>query len=333
MNFRHLYAASYLLLFSISCSAAPSIIAHRGASGFLPEHTLEAATLAASMKPDFIEQDLVMTKDRKLIVLHDIHLETVTNVASVFPDRKRQDGRFYALDFTLDELRALSVHERRNQSNSQVFANRYQGSAHFTIATFEEQIELIGNLNRQLDLNIGFYPEIKSPAWHRSQGYDISKATVEILRKYNLDKASANIFVQCFDFAEIKRLRNSLSLKAKLVQLIAENSWGESTTDYDYIKSPEGLAEVAQYADGIGPWIPQLIEFKQTEMTKTVLADLAKKNKLLIHPYTHRLDQLPPQISSDKLLDMLFDEVGVDGVFSDFPIAVKHYWEKRLKSK
>ena len=98
-----------------------SVIAHRGASGYLPEHTLEAATLAFSLKPDFIEQDVVISKDNVPVVLHDIHLETVTNVEAVYPKRHRADGRYYARDFTLEELRNLRVHERANSDGKQVF--------------------------------------------------------------------------------------------------------------------------------------------------------------------------------------------------------------------
>ncbi|MEP2651240.1 MAG: glycerophosphodiester phosphodiesterase family protein, partial [Paraglaciecola sp.] len=126
--------------------AEPIVIAHRGASGYLPEHTLESVTLAYAQGAHYIEQDLVATKDAKLIVLHDIHLETVTDVQKKFPNRKRQDGRFYALDFTLAELKTLIVHERRDEKGDLVFKDRYQGVANFQIATFEEQIELIQQL-------------------------------------------------------------------------------------------------------------------------------------------------------------------------------------------
>ncbi|MEZ6118468.1 MAG: glycerophosphodiester phosphodiesterase family protein [Pirellulaceae bacterium] len=95
-----------------SSKLRPIVIAHRGASGYLPEHTLPAKALAFGQHADFLEQDVVITKDDRPIVLHDIHLDTVTDVATRFPDRKRSDGRFYAIDFTLAEIQSLSVHER-----------------------------------------------------------------------------------------------------------------------------------------------------------------------------------------------------------------------------
>ena len=137
VNFMKLYQLGLLMIaFSSQAIAAkPLVIAHRGAPGYLPEHTLESVTLAYAQGADFIEQDLVVTKDSKIIVLHDIHLETVTNVEHIFPSRKRQDGRYYALDFTLAELKTLHVHERQDSQGKQVFPHRYQGTGVFSIAT------------------------------------------------------------------------------------------------------------------------------------------------------------------------------------------------------
>lgn len=325
MNFKSLLALVSVICFSSALAAQPMIIAHRGAPGYLPEHTLESTVLAFSQSPDFIEQDLVLTKDKQLIVLHDIHLETVTNVEQVYPTRQREDGRYYALDFTLQELQQLRVHERTDSAGKPVFPQRYQGGARFTIATFEEHVELIRNLNRQFGQDVGFYPEIKAPAWHQTQGYDISKVVVDALTKLDLNHESKHIYVQCFDFAEVKRLRKELGLKTKLVQLIADNSWGESDTDYSYLMSEEGLTELSEYADGIGPWIPQLLTEKEGRWVATEFAVLAKAHHFTIHPYTHRIDQLPKNRSSDDLLDALFGIANVDGVFSDYSDVVRRY--------
>jgi glycerophosphoryl diester phosphodiesterase len=308
--------------------AKPVVVAHRGAPAYLPEHTLESTTLAHSLKPDYIEQDIVLSKDGVPVVLHDIHLETVTDVEQKFPTRKRGDSRWYAIDFTLEELRTLRVHERTNSDGSQVFPNRYQGNGHFGISTFDEHIELIKNLNRSLNQNIGFYPEIKAPAFHRAEGQDISRIVLKVLRAHGLDKFDAKIYVQCFDFDETKRLRKELGAKVKLVQLIAENSWEESSTDYDYLKTARGLNDIAQVAQGIGPWIPQLVTLGESGVNISDLASHAKRNKLSIHPYTHRIDQLPNGITSDQLLHILFNQVGVDGVFSDFPDKAKAFIEQ-----
>jgi glycerophosphoryl diester phosphodiesterase len=323
-----LYLLGLLILAFTSqvITAKPLVIAHRGAPGYLPEHTLQSVALAYAQGADFIEQDLVVTKDSKIIVLHDIHLETVTNVEQIFPSRNRQDGRYYALDFTLAELKTLNVHERQDTQGKQVFPNRYQGKGTFHIATFEEQIELIQQLNRQLNKTIGFYPEIKSPAWHREQGVDISQLVMAVLRKHQLDDADKAIYVQCFDFAETQRLRNELEVKVKLIQLIGENDWQESPTDYDFLKTPLGLEAIANVAQGIGPWIPQLIDLKT--MQPTAFVKQAHIAGLQVHPYTFRKDALPDNINQKQTLNMLFNDLQVDGLFTDFTDTVVDYLAK-----
>lgn len=314
-----------LVLLSEAVMSKPIVIAHRGGSGYLPEHTLEAATLAYTLGADYIEQDLVLSKDNHLIVLHDIHLETTTDVEVKFPERARQDGRFYALDFTLAELKTLSVHERKDKAGQPVFPNRYQGNADFKLATFDEQIELIKNLNRQFNKQTGIYPEIKSPAWHKQQGHDISKLVIKALEQHQLNTPDANLYIQCFDFKETQRLRNELGLKTKLIQLIAENDWGESDSDYDYLRTTKGLADIASVADGIGPWIPQVVDLKSAKATSLVRN--AHAAKLKVHPYTFRLEQLP-DLEPDAALDILFNEVGIDGLFTDFSDTVVEFLNK-----
>ena len=312
-----------------SQASAFDIIAHRGASGYLPEHTLEAATLAFAQQPDFIEQDVVATKDGELVVLHDIHLDTVTDVAAKFPDRVRDDGRWYALDFTLAELRTLQVKERSDTDGKQVFANRYHGSkALFTVATLDEHIELISELNREFNSNIGFYTEIKSPAWHKKEGVDISQRLLDTLARYNLNGENANIYVQCFDFAEVKRLRNELGFKGKIVLLLADNSWGESATDYQTLLTEQGMQDIAKYADGIGPWLPQLLDMKALQQGKIVPSPwlaTAKKEGLVIHPYTFRIDALPTGMTAEQILGLLTEPLAVDGVFTDQIPPMKNF--------
>ena len=327
------YTLLGILIMVSSCQVIPSkplvadtkplVIAHRGAPGYLPEHTLESATLAHGQGADFIEQDLVVTKDLKLVVLHDIHLETVTNVEKIFANRKRQDGRYYALDFTLAELKTLTVHERQEADGKQVFPHRYQGSGDFRIATFEEQIELIQQLNRQLNKSTGFYPEIKSPAWHKEQGVDISQLVMTVLRKHDLDDPNKNIYVQCFDFAETQRLRNELGAKVKLIQLIGENDWLESPTDYEVLKTPAGLKAIAKVAQGIGPWIPQLVNLETMQPTDYV--SQAHTAGLQVHPYTFRKDALPDNVDTQQTLQLLFEELKIDGLFTDFTDTVVNY--------
>ena len=300
----------------------PIVIAHRGASGYLPEHTLESATLAFTMGADYVEQDLVLSKDGALIVLHDIHLDTVTDVEEKFPDRSREDGRYYALDFTLAEIKSLRVHERTEPDGQQVYPNRYQGKADFQLATFEEHIELVANLNRQFGKSVGLYTEIKAPAWHKEQGHDISKITVEALNEHGLNHADANIFMQCFDYKENIRLRQELGLRAPLIQLIGENCWHEAACDYEYLQTDEGLAELSKYVDGVGPWLPHVLS-PETK-TPTGLVERAHKHQLQVHPYTFRLEELDGA-TPEEALDLIIKQTKVDGLFTDFSDVVVDY--------
>lgn len=305
---------------------AIDIIAHRGASCFLPEHTKEALVLSFMQGADYIEQDLVATKDRQLVVLHDIHLEPVTNVEQLFPDRARQDGHFYVLDFSLAELRSLSIHERQHQDKTQVFPARYQGKAHFTVATFAEHVELIRELNRLLHKNVGLYPEIKAASWHKKEGIDITKLFIEQIRLLKLDNKAQKMFVQSFEPEPLKELRIAFQDSVNLVQLIGRNSWNMSNTDYSLLKTNDGLAQIASYADGIGPWIPQVIDMKKGR--KTDLIERAHAHGLLVHPYTFRTDALTADLSPTEAFTML-KHAGIDGLFTDQIMDFMHQEAKK----
>lgn len=302
----------FIMLLNSGAIFAIDIIAHRGASGYLPEHTKEAATMAFMQGADYIEQDLVLSKDNHLVVLHDIHIERVTNVEEIFPQRAREDGRFYAIDFTLAELRQLSVHERHNKKQKMVFKGRYQGSAHFTVATFEEHIELINNLNRQFNQHVGIYPEIKAPEWHAKEGKDIVFEVSRALKAHDLNHANAKVFVQSFEPNSLIRLKTELGIKTPLIQLIADDSWNESSTSYAEMLTPNGLAKIASYANGIGPWLNQIIK---NDTFSDVITN-AKKHALLVHPFTFRTDVIGSEAKSKALFEAL-KKNGIDGLFTD----------------
>lgn len=300
------------------------VIAHRGASGYLPEHTLAAKAVAHVMGAQFIEQDVVASRDDELIVLHDIHLDRVTDVARRFPGRARDDGRFYVRDFDLEELKGLRVHERLgSDGTTPAFPARFpQSGGDFRIATLREEIELVQGLNRSTGRKAGIYPEVKSPAWHRSEGVDLSPLLLETLAEYGYTERDDDVFVQCFDATETRRIREQLGCRLPLVQLIAENDWGESATDYDALKTPQGLADVAEYADGIGPWIGQLYTLADIdgEPVSTGLVAAAHAAGLTVHPYTFRADQLAPGFDSfASMVGWFAESLGVDGLFTDFP--------------
>ncbi|MEP4486392.1 MAG: glycerophosphodiester phosphodiesterase [Halioglobus sp.] len=313
-------------------------IAHRGASGYLPEHTLPAKAMAHAMGADFIEQDIVLTSDGVPIVLHDIYLQSTTDVAQQFPDRARPDGRFYAIDFTLAEIRLLRAHERSEVSDSgeerAVFPERYpldQGL--FSVPTLDEEITLIEGLNRSSGRTAGFYIELKAPQFHRQHGFDMAKIVLATLEKRGLATKTEQIYLQCFDDTTLRYLREELRTPLPLIQLIAENAWGEDGgIDYDIMKSDAGLATVATYADGIGPWIGQIVDGRDDngQPKFSNLVANAKAHGLLVHPYTFRREQVPSEFDSFVALHRAFFEVlGVDGVFTDFPDVTRAYLDQR----
>ena len=309
---------------SRTTAAPPVVIAHRGACGYLPEHTLEAKALAYGMGADFLEQDVVASRDDQLIVLHDIHLDTVTDVAHRFPDRARKDGRYFARDFDLAELKQLNVHERRRADGvSAVFPGRFPtDKGCFSIATLSEEIEMIQGMNKATGRNTGIYPEVKSPAFHAKDGVDVSRLLLDMLADFGYTDRDASVYVQCFDAKEVIRIRDELGCKLKLVQLIGENRWGESDTDYDALKTDTGLREIARVADGIGPWAAQLYTIAEIdgEPVSTGMVSLAHAAGLIVHPYTFRADALFPGFDTyDEMVAWFTGKLGIDGLFTDFP--------------
>jgi glycerophosphoryl diester phosphodiesterase len=311
----------------------PIIIAHRGASGYLPEHTLPAKALAHALGADFIEQDVVLSRDGIPVVLHDIHLDSTTDVAERFPGRSRGDGHYYAIDFSLAELRTLRAHERRNADGSVVFAGRFpRGPGLSGIPTLAEEIALIEGLNKTRDHQAGLYIEMKGTAFHQAAGQDLPAAVMAVLRDTGWDQRRDQVFLQSFEPAALRYLKDELHTVLPLIQLIGENSWQEDgAIDYEAMRSDEGLDRVAEYADGIGPWVMQLYSGPDSEGQPrlTDLATRAKARGLLVHPFTFRADELPPGIDSFATLHRLFFvELGVDGIFSDFPDLSRSFSEQ-----
>ncbi len=307
---------------SAATESQPLVIAHRGASGYLPEHTLVSMALAHGLGADYIEQDVVLSNDGVPMVLHDVHLDNTTNVGQIFPDRARADGRYYAIDFTLAELKKLTVFERRNDNGKRVFKERFP-SDHLAlrIPTLAEAIVLIKGLNKSRASQVGFYIELKSPRFHHESGWDIAKTVLKVLETHQLNTSTARVFLQCFDAATLRHLNHDLHTPLPLIQLIGDNSWGEGeSNDYDSMRSDAGLAAIAEYADGIGPWIPQLFDERYPNLGKR-----AHEHALLVHPYTLRADQFEPFVSFDEQHYKVFVENRSDGAFTDFPDLTRQF--------
>ncbi|MES1924091.1 glycerophosphodiester phosphodiesterase [Salinisphaera sp. T31B1] len=285
------------------------VIAHRGASGYLPEHTLPAYAMAYALGADFIEPDLVMTADHRLICLHDIHLESTTDVAQKFPDRARDDGRWYAADFTLAEIESLDVVERTRPDGRRVFPGRFNDRARgFKVPTLVAVIEMVQSLNRETRREVGLYPETKNPAFHDAQDLPLERVLLERLAEYGYVGRDANVFVQSFDANNLREMREVFGSDLPQIQLI-EGS-GEA---FDAMVTPAGLDEIATYADGIGP------DKRRIAATDGALVVAAHRRGLLVHPYTFRADQLPA--GTRRLEDELrtyYHRYDVDGLFTDF---------------
>ncbi len=298
-----------------------TVVAHRGASGYLPEHTLASKVMAYAMQADYIEQDVVLSKDDVPIVIHDILLDDVTNVLEKYPNRKREDGRYYVIDFTFEEIKTLVVTERfDSETGLQIYPNRFpKGTSSFRLHSLQDEIELIQGLNKSTGKNIGIYPEIKKPEFHHENGKDISKIVLNILSDYGYKTKNDKCIVQSFDAIELERIRKELKSQLFLVQLM------------EYPEQKNLLEFYASYADGIGPWYKHLISSKTADgFSFTPLIKEAHKLDLVVHPYTFREDQLDEFDSFEQMIDVIIHQAGADGGFTDFPDRMREILQAKL---
>lgn len=310
-------------LFATASEPVPFEIAHRGASGYLPEHTREAVVLAHGLGADYIEQDIVLSADDIPVVLHDIHLDDVSDVATRFPGRAREDGKHYALDFTLAELKQLEMRERfKPATGERVFPKRYAGEGIvFRLVTLSESLSVIAALNASTGREAGIYPEIKRPAWHRAEGRDLSRAVLNVLQEHGYVDKEDPCFLQCFEYDEVCRLRDELGYRGRLIQLLGGgDKIGEGNTDNARFRTPEGLRELALRVDGIGPPLGEIVKGGDPGSRRiTSLVTDARSAGLEVHPYTARADELPKWAADYNDLIRVLREGGVAGYFTDFP--------------
>jgi glycerophosphoryl diester phosphodiesterase len=350
----------------------PLVIGHRGASGYVPEHTLESYRLAIAMGADVIEPDLVSTKDGVLIARHEPMLSGTTNVASIakFANRKRTsviDGVSYtdwfSVDFTLAEIKELRAIERVSDRNQ-----TFNGA--FEIVTLQDVIDLAKKESTRTGRTISIYPETKHPTWHNAEGKPLEAALVSILNAAGWTKKTDPVFIQSFEIGNLKQLRSMTGVR--LVQLLscydndlatgnciyipldadsAPGDWiaANDRRTYADMITPAGLAEIARYADGVGPWKRQFMGVKAlslgpdgkpvdfngdgvvneadgvTVKNSNLVAD-AHAAKLFVHPYTFRTDRIFARDyagggSGKAAVNAEYRQMwalGVDGLFTDF---------------
>jgi glycerophosphoryl diester phosphodiesterase len=287
------------------------IIAHRGASGHRPEHTIEAYSLAVDMGADVIEPDLVSTKDGVLVARHENEIGGTTDVADKFPDRKTTktiDGAsvigWFTEDFTYAELHTLRAKERLAFRS-----HAYDGK--FPIPTFDEVIALADRRSTEVGRPIGVYPETKHPTYFKSIGLPLERRMLETLAKHGKTRREDLVFIQSFEPSSLQTLRPLTSLR--LVQLL----------DRGADVSPARLAQIATYADGIGANTRLVIPANgDTLGSPTSLVEDAHRAGLFVHVWTLRSEPvfLSPVYGGDPKKEYLqFASLGVDGIFGDFP--------------
>lgn len=332
-------------------SVKPLVLGHRGACGYRPEHTLASYQLAIDQGADFIEPDLVSTKDGVLIARHENEISETTDVATKFPDRKTTktiDGKtvtgWFTEDFTLKEIKTLRAKERlafRDQS--------FNGQ--FEIPTFKEVLALVKEQTKKQKREIGIYPETKHPTYFQSLKLDLEEPLANELKKAGLNKKTSPVFIQSFELTNLKRLKKMT--QNKLVFLIddpevvpADFAASGDKRTYLQLMTAEGLKEIAKTADGIGPYKRYLLPTKivtdkkgeksEEKMPPTSLVKMAHAAGLLVHPYTFRSEEkyLLKEYNKDPQAEYLeFFAMGVDGLFSDFPDQAVKARDTYLKSK
>ncbi len=313
----------------------PIIIAHRGASGERPEHTIASYTLAIEQGADFIEPDLVLTKDAVLVARHENEISETTDVSTraEFAGRKTAktiDGErktgWFTEDFTLAELKTLRAKERLPLLRKENMA--YDGQ--FEIPTFEEILALAKAKSAETGRAVGVYPETKHPSYFASIGLAHEEPLLKMLAMFGMNRADSPVFIQSFEVGNLQVLRGKT--KVRLIQLMDSEGAPADRPDWPYatMAKAEGLSLIAAYANGIGPnkamVIPRTLLGNMGEPT-TLVAD-AHRAGLAVHPWTFRRENfflplaqrsgLNPAKQGDLVAEIrAFLATGIDGFFSD----------------
>lgn len=321
-------------------SKGPLVIGHRGASGELPEHTLAAYARAIEQGADYIEPDLVVTRDGHLVARHENEIGETTDVAERFPERKRTqliDGQsmtgWFIEDFSLAEVKQLKARQRlsfRDQSHN----------SHFAVPTLDEIAVLLRETQAKTGRQIGLYLETKHPSHFQRLGLPIEPRLLRFLRTQNLDRPDAPVFIQSFEMGNLQWLNRHVEVP--LLQLIEDvgqpaDQLGTGIS-YASMLTTQGLAQVKTYADGIGPYKRLIVpEHAGKLQPPTDLIQRAHAAGLKVHPWTFRSDTeyLAADYGGQTEAEYhQFFDLGVDGVFSDFPghaFQARQSWLARVQ--
>lgn len=323
------------------CASERMIVAYRGAAGYVPEHTFASKVLAFAQGADYLQQDVVLSKDNQLIVAQSHILDNMTDVAEKFPRRQRADGHFYVIDFTVEELsllRATNSFYTRGKRHTPVYGQRFPlWKPGFRLHTFEEELQFIRGLEQTTGKKIGIYSEIKVPWFHHQEGKDIAALTLALLKKYVYQSRSDLVYVQTYDFNELKRIKRELlpkyEMNVKLIQRVAYTDQRETQEkdsrgkwinyNYNWMFEPGGMQKIAKYADGVGPDWRMLIENEWSKVGAVRLSPMVsaiQDAKLECHVHTVRKETLPSYARTmDEMFSILFKQTGANVVLTDFP--------------
>lgn len=319
--------AFLMLTISLSHGATRIIIAENGGGKELIEHTLPAVTLAAAQGADYLGISVVATADSELVVFNDLTLNRLTDVASVFYERSREDGNYYVIDFTLNELRQLRLKNVFDTS---------PGSLSLSIPTLKEELSLIRRLETLLERKIGIALEIKKPWFHNDEGQDISSLALDTLLLFNYTSDKDKIYLQCFDPEELQRIHNRLlpekEMNLQLIQLIGENDGLETRQrhagswepyNYDWLYTNIGMRMIGSYGDAIG--LPrEVVADKQGILLLGDYIDSAHKHGLKVLVYSVSSKESPDTYGLDlpELLEF-YTKAGIDGFYTNSFYEIK----------
>lgn len=315
------------------------VIAKSGAGKTLIDNTLPAATLAAAMDVDHLELPTVMTADDELIVFQDLTLNRVTDVHSLFPERTREDGGYYVIDFTLAEIRQLRL---KNIFETDPL------SLSLSIPTLREELSLIRRLETILNKEVGIVLEIKQPWFHIDEGKDISSTALDTLARFNYTSMESKIYLQCFDPEELQRIHNRLfpekKMRLPLIQLIGQNNGQEAKQqhlgkwepyNYDWMFTNIGLRMIAGYAAAIALPSASIADENGTLLLKEYIEDVHKYGlKVLTFSLNNQEEEFPPFVADfSSLLTFYYSQAGIDGLYTDSFQDVLQYDKQRAVEK
>ncbi len=312
-----------------SPAADKMVVAASGAGKNLIEHSLPAATLAAATGVDYLELHVVMTADDHLVVFHDLTLDRLTDVAQVFPDRKRQDGASYVIDFTLDELRRLRLLGSADGNNEFPLV--------LSIPTLAEELRLLRRLEAILERQVGIVLEIRQPWFHQRADKDISSATLDTLARFRYTTAQSKLYLQCYDPDELQRIHNRLmperQMSLSLIQLVGANDGLEtkqgtqdnlSPYNYDWLFTNTGLRMVASYAVAIALPARDIADNSGNLPLAGYIAEAHRHGLMVLAFLLNNTPNFPPFAPDlPALVDFYFSRADVDGLYTDMFVDVQ----------